>query len=133
VNVIVDTSVWSYALRRRRSQDHPSVGVLQQLVVDGQVRILGCIRQEILSGIRSAEQFRLLRDQLRAFPDEVLESKDYERAAEFFNTCRQKGIQGSNTDFLICAVAVNRDYPILTADQDFREFQRVLGFKLFAF
>jgi predicted nucleic acid-binding protein len=133
VNVIVDTSVWSYALRRRRSQEHPSVGVLQQLVVDGQVRILGCIRQEILSGIRSPEQFRLLRDQLRAFPDEVLESKDYERAAEFFNTCRQKGIQGSNTDFLICAVAVNRDYSILTADQDFREFQRVLGFKLFAF
>jgi predicted nucleic acid-binding protein len=133
VNVIVDTSVWSYALRRRRSQEHPSVGVLQQLVVDGQVRILGCIRQEILSGIRSPEQFRLLRDQLRAFPDEVLENKDYERAAEFFNTCRQKGIQGSNTDFLICAAAVNRDYSILTADQDFREFQRVLGFKLFAF
>lgn len=133
MNVIVDTSVWSYALRRRRSQEHPSVGVLQQLVVDGQVRILGCIRQEILSGIRSPEQFRLLRDQLRAFPDEVLESKDYERAAEFFNTCRQKGIQGSNTDFLICAVAVNRDYSILTADQDFREFQRMLGFKLFAF
>jgi predicted nucleic acid-binding protein len=133
VNVIVDTSVWSYALRRRRSPEHPSVGVLQQLVVDGQVRILGCIRQEILSGIRSPEQFRLLRDQLRAFPDEVLENKDYERAAEFFNTCRQKGIQGSNTDFLICAAAVNRDYSILTADQDFREFQRVLGFKLFAF
>lgn len=133
MNVIVDTSVWSYALRRRRSQEHPSVGVLQQLVVDGQVRILGCIRQEILSGIRSPEQFRLLRDQLRAFPDEVLESKDYERAAEFFNTCRQKGIQGSNTDLLICAVAANRDYSILTADQDFREFQRVLGFKLFAF
>lgn len=133
MNVIVDTSVWSYALRRRRSQEHPSVGVLRQLVVDGQVRILGCIRQEILSGIRSPEQFRLLRDQLRAFPDEVLESKDYERAAEFFNTCRQKGIQGSNTDFLICAVAVNRDYSILTADQDFREFQRMLGFKLFAF
>jgi predicted nucleic acid-binding protein len=133
VNVIVDASVWSYALRRRRSQEHPSVGVLQQLVVDGQVRILGCIRQEILSGIRSPEQFRLLRDQLRAFPDEVLESKDYERAAEFFNTCRQKGIQGSNTDLLICAVAANRDYSILTADQDFREFQRVLGFKLFAF
>ena len=132
MNVIVDTSVWSYALRRRRSQEHSSVGVLQQLVVDGQVRILGCIRQEILSGIRSP-QFRLLRDQLRAFPDEVLESKDYERAAEFFNTCRQKGIQGSNTDFLICAVAVNRDYSILTADQDFCEFQRVLGFKLFAF
>jgi predicted nucleic acid-binding protein len=133
VNVIVDTSVWSYALRRRRSQEHPSVGVLQQLVVDGQVRILGCIRQEILSGIRSPEQFRLLRDQLCAFPNEVLESKDYERAAEFFNTCRQKGIQGSNTDLLICAVAANRDYSILTADQDFREFQRVLGFKLFAF
>ena len=29
--------------------------------------MLGCIRQEILSGIRSSEQFALLRDQLRAY------------------------------------------------------------------
>jgi predicted nucleic acid-binding protein len=40
-----------------------------------------------------------------------------------FNTCRRNGIQGSNTDFLICAVAHRRSYSILTTDNDFQNFQ----------
>jgi predicted nucleic acid-binding protein len=47
---------------------------------------------------------------------------DYELAAEFYNTCRQKGIQGSNADFLICASAWHRNYGILTIDRDFQNF-----------
>jgi predicted nucleic acid-binding protein len=56
---------------------------------------------------------------------------DYEKAAEFFNACRQKGIPGSNIDFLICAAAANRGYAIFTTDNDFRIFQRVIQFTLF--
>jgi predicted nucleic acid-binding protein len=48
--------------------------------------------------------------------------EDYELAAEFFNICRSKGIQGSNTDFLICAVAHRRSYSILSTDNDFQNF-----------
>ncbi len=71
--------------------------------------MLGAIRQEILSGIRAAEQFKKLRDSLRAFPDEPLQQDDYEEAASCFNRCRGKGVQGSNTDFLLCAVALRRN------------------------
>lgn len=85
--------------------------------------IIGPIRQEILSGIREPAQYEKLRDALRAFPDLELTSADYERAAELFNLCRRNGIQGSNTDFLICAVAERLDLAILTTDQDFRLFQ----------
>lgn len=85
--------------------------------------MLGAIRQEILSGIRSSEQFTRLRDYLRIFPDMELLPEDYELAAEFFNTCRSNGIQGSNTDFLICAVAHHRSYSILTTHNDFQSFQ----------
>jgi predicted nucleic acid-binding protein len=93
--------------------------------------MLGCIRQEILSGIRSSEQFALLRDQLRAFPDEPLLIQDYERAAEFFNVCRKRGIQGSNTDFLICAVAAGREHAIFTTGKYFKRFQRAIPVALF--
>ena len=41
---------------------------------------------------------------------------DYALAGQFFNTCRANGVQGSNTDFLICAASVNHDLPILTLD-----------------
>ncbi len=124
MSVIVDTSVWSLALRRRTPPDFsPAIAILQNLITDDQVAMLGAIRQEILSGIRNLEQFTRLRDYLRAFPDLELITEDYELAAEFFNTCRSNGIQGSNTDFLICAVAHRRSYSILTTDNDFYTFR----------
>ena len=124
MSVIVDTSVWSLALRRRTPPDSsPVVTRLRDLITNDQVALLGAIRQEILSGIRSSEQFTDLRDYLRAFPDVELIPEDYEIAAEFFNTCRSQGIQGSNTDFLICAVAYRRSYSILTTDNDFHSFR----------
>lgn len=124
MSVIVDTSVWSLALRRNTPPaSSPAVTLLQDLITDDRVILLGAIRQEILSGVRSSEQFMRLRDYLRAFADLELATEDYELAADFFNTCRSNGIQGSNTDFLICAVAHRRSYSILTTDKDFQSFQ----------
>ncbi len=124
MNVVVDTSVWSLALRRNTPNDaSPIINILRDLISDGRVVLLGVIRQEVLSGIRYTEQFVRLRDYLRAFPDLELTSEDYELAAEFFNTCRSKGVQGSNTDFLLCAVAHRRGYSIFTTDKDFENFQ----------
>ena len=125
MKVLVDTSVWSLAFRRR-STAHPSVDELRRLIVAGRAAIIGPIRQEILSGIRDANAFERLRDRLGAFPDEPLTTADYERAAEFFNTCRAKGLQGSNTDFLLCAVAVRHRMPLLTTDEDFHRYATVI-------
>jgi predicted nucleic acid-binding protein len=61
-----------------------------------------------------------------AVPDLDLETADFEEAAHCFNRCRSEGIQGSNTDFLMCAVASRRHLSIFTTDGDFREFGRVL-------
>ena len=131
MKVLVDTSVWSLAFRRRAGgSDHPAVGALRSLVDEGRVAIIGPIRQELLSGIRDAASYDKLRDHLRPFSDERLETADFERAAEQFNACRAKGIRGSNTDFLICAVAERRSFPILTTDADFIQFAAVLPLSL---
>jgi predicted nucleic acid-binding protein len=132
MNVIVDTSVWSLALRRNPPSDGmTSINTLRDLIMEGQVVLLGAIRQEVLSGIRYTEQFTRLRDYLRAFPDLILTTDDYELAADFFNTCRRHGIQGSNTDFLICAVAHHRSYSIFTTDKDFENFQSYIPVTLY--
>jgi predicted nucleic acid-binding protein len=52
--------------------------------------------------------------------------QDYEKAAEVFNTCRANGVQGSNTDFLICAVSINHQLPIFSVDNDFLSYQKHL-------
>ena len=70
MRVIVDTSVWSLALRRRNQKDTPETQALTDLISEGRVVLLGAIRQEMLSGIRYPEQFERLSAALEAFPDE---------------------------------------------------------------
>lgn len=126
MRVLVDTSVWSLALRRKSGSGSPEVAELRELVSEGRVALLGAIRQEVLSGVRETKDYERLRDHLRAFEDEALGMEDHERAAEWFNACRRRGLQGSNTDFLICAVAERRSLPILTVDKDFAGFAKVI-------
>lgn len=133
MRVLVDTSVWSLALRRTENGASPTATELRRLITAHLVEITGPIRQEVLSGIRNTAQFDRLEASLAAFPDIVLDSEDYVTAAKFFNLCRSKGIQGSNTDFLICAAAVRRDLSIFTNDRDFLHFAKCLPIVLYEF
>ena len=130
MNVLVDTSVWFLALRRRGTHDAPEIDELRTLIDEGRVVMVGAIRQEILSGVRTTEHFQRLRDGLQAFPDLSLETADFEEAAACFNRCRSRGLQGSNADFLLCAVALRRKIGILTTDRDFERFAKELDFEL---
>ena len=133
MDVLVDTSVWSLALRRNQhdlnAEQHLIVGQLAELIREGRARLLGLIRQELLSGIKTNAQFERLRDTLRAFPDERIDTADYETAAKASNDCRGKGITVSVVDILICAVAIKRDQFIFTTDADFESYAEVLPLK----
>jgi len=127
VKVLIDTSVWSLALRRRTTPAaHPAVDELRRLIANGRAAVVGPIRQELLSGVRDKAVFVRLRELLQAFPDEPIVTADYERAAEHFSACRARGLQGSNTDFLLCAIANRHHMPILTTDEDFAGYARVI-------
>ncbi|HDO31327.1 MAG TPA: PIN domain-containing protein [Desulfobacteraceae bacterium] len=130
MKIIIDTCVWSLALRRNEPQSNGYVEELKELIKEVRAQLVGPIRQELLSGIKSKKQFNLLRSHLEAFEDLELEREDCELAAEYFNMARNKGVQGSNTDFLICAIATRRKMSILTTDKDFLNFQAVLPIKL---
>ena len=130
MKIIIDTCIWSLALRRNESQSNEYVEELKELIKEVRAQLVGPVRQELLSGIKSKKQFNLLRGHLAAYDDLELEREDYELAAEYFNTARKKGIQGSNTDFLICAISTRRNMPILTTDNDFSNFKAVLPFRL---
>ena len=126
MNVLVDTPVWSLALRRSRGPASREAAELAELVRDGRAVIIGPVRQELLSGIRGEQQLTLLRERLRSFPDLALETDDFELAAEHFNQCRARGVQGSNTDLLICAVSSRRNLAVFTTDRDFAAFAKVV-------
>ena len=128
--VLVDSSVWSLLLRRPPGAVSSSVDELRYLLRNRQAQLLGVVRQELLSGIRHHEQFIKLRDYLQSEPDYPVLRTHYELAAEYCNTCRQKGVQGSSTDFLICAVGALDGLAVFTSDQDFSLFARILPIKL---
>ncbi len=126
MKVIVDTSIWSLALRRKKVKTIREIKFLESLIDNQNVCMLGPIRQELLSGIKDQKQFNQLKEILSYYDDYPILSKDYELAAEYFNLCRSKGIQGSNTDFLICAVSNRSHFPIFTSDKDFGKFAKII-------
>ena len=130
MRVLVDTCIWSQALRRNNMPESAVVLELKELIQEVRAQIIGPIRQELLSGIKSERQFHLLKEHLRAFEDIPLITEDYETAAQYYNRARQKGIQGSNTDFLICSVAVRCNMVIFTTDKDFELFKTIFPIEL---
>ena len=124
MKVIVDTDVWSEALRRKKGMKSAYVDELIDLIQEGRIEIIGPIRMEVLSGIREGHIFDSFSERLAAFPDSVIPSEIYVLAARFFNLCRSKGIQGSNTDFIICACSVHWNIRILSNDKDYLLYQK---------
>jgi predicted nucleic acid-binding protein len=102
MKILIDTPIWSKALRRRKiiSDD--------KNIVDN------------------------LKEKMNGFNDFPIGTADYELAAEYSNICRKNGIRGSNTDFLICALAVRNNFEIFTTDGDFNQYKKYLPIKLFA-
>ena len=133
MKVLVDTCIWSLALRRKKlPAPRLEIVEFQELIEEVRVQLIGPIRQEILSGVKRKQQFSKLKIILSAFPDLPLVSEDFELSAEYFNTLRSKGIQGSNTDFLICAVSTRNNMPIFSNDNDFNHYKKHIPITLHA-
>ena len=134
MNVLVDTSVWSLALRRRREdlndEEKAVVKELHALIESDRARIPGVVRQELLSGIRTGHQFENLRENLGSFADVDVTTADYTEAAKLGNACRAKGISTSLVDMLLCAVAKRRDWEIFSTDPDFDRYSKLVEMRL---
>lgn len=135
MSVLIDTSVWSLALRRKpehlNTTERSIVAELEELVNEGRIRLLGVVRQELLSGVKIPEQYEKLRIELRNYPDEPVSTNDYEFAAKTSNSCKACGItMVSIVDALICSVALDRNFSIFTTDPDFLHFTKVIPIRL---
>jgi predicted nucleic acid-binding protein len=121
VNVLVDISIWSLALRRKHGStkraERAIVLELTDLIGADRVVIVGPIRQEILSGVRSDAEFDRLSERLAEFEDEPLLTADYEEAARCHNRCRG-------------AAAIRRALALFTTDSDFEQFSQKLPLTL---
>ena len=118
---LVDTCVWSLALRRRNAsrlnlEEQRLASELRAAIQVSNAAIIGPVRQEILSGIRDRAQFQRALGLLEPFADEEMIPEDFVEAARLFNLCRDHGVHCGPVDILICAVAARLGYDILSND-----------------
>lgn len=132
MNILVDTSVWSLLLHRKKKSSHPAAKKLHQLIDEGgPLCITGVIFQEVLQGIRSETQFHQIRKYLLDFPFLETTPVIHEEAAQLFNRCRKKGIQSHTIDCLIAALSLHYKCSLLTTDKDFQCIAHHFPLKLF--
>lgn len=128
---VVDTSVWSQALRRKGHRETEEVRKLTVLLKEGErIFVPGIVLQEVLQGIRSSEQFNQIRESLSYFPLLKASFDDHVFAAELFNLCRAKGVQASTIDFLIASIVIRNECVLLSSDEDFIHIAKHCELKL---
>jgi predicted nucleic acid-binding protein len=93
MRILIDTSIWSKAFRRKKitSEDKNIVDRLTWVINEFMEVIIGPIRQELLSGISDETIFNDLKEKMKGFIDFPIETIDYELVSEYSNVCRKKG------------------------------------------
>ncbi len=131
MRVLVDTSVWSLALRKKSPVDHPAVDRLSSLVLDNEdVFLTGLVLQEVLQAFRSEASFRTIVRHLEPFPLLELGRTDCISAASLHRRCAAKGVSVSTADCQIALAAIRHECLLLTADRDFERIARLSDLKL---
>lgn len=129
--IACDTSALSQFLRRSPDTANDAALKVEKLIDSNEVALFGIVRQELLSGIKLPAHFERIDLTTQALPLFFADDEDHTTAARFFNSCRSKGIQGSPIDFLICAMAVKRKFPIYTTDPDFELYEPIIPIELY--
>jgi predicted nucleic acid-binding protein len=120
VNLFVDTSVWSLALRRDATSGEPVVRRLRDALDGGEgVFTTGLVLQELLQGFRGPQVRDAVVDRFTALPSLIPDRIDHIEAAESRNACRRKGIQVGTIDVLLAQLCVRHDLVMLSTDRDF--------------
>jgi len=131
VRVLVDTSVWSLALRKRGPADHPAVQKLTRLLDDGEGVVLTAILlQEILQAFPAESTFRRLVSYFEPFELLAANREEAVAAARLHRLCASRGIAASTADCAIAAVAMIADCPLLTTDRDFERIAEISALRL---
>ncbi|HPF25553.1 MAG TPA: PIN domain-containing protein [Steroidobacteraceae bacterium] len=120
MTLLVDTSVWSLALRRDGLVDDPHVKALQAALNGGEsVVTTGLVLQELLQGFAGPRAGQDIIDRFSALPLLPSTRRDHIDAAALRNICRRAGVQLGTIDALLAQLCIRHELTLLTTDADF--------------
>ena len=126
MNLFVDTSVWSLALRRDRPEDCAEATFLARALEAGDsIFTTGLVLQELLQGFRGPRARDRIVERFSALPLLVPDREDHVHAAELRNSCRRRGVQIGTIDALLAQLCIRHELTMLTTDADFERIARL--------
>lgn len=125
MTLLVDTSVWSLALRRDGVAAEPQVRHLKDALLGSEVVVTtGLILQELLQGFSGPRARAQIIDRFAALPLLQPDRQDHVDAAALRTTCRKAGVQIGTIDALLAQLCIRHELTLLTTDRDFTHAAR---------
>lgn len=120
MTLLVDTSVWSLALRRDADSAAPEVEALRSALEGADTVVTtGLVLQELLQGFSGAKDKPKIIVGFAPLPILQPDREDHVAAAELRNACRRAGVQVGTIDALIAQLCIRHGLTLLSTDKDF--------------
>lgn len=121
MTLLVDTSVWSLAIRRDAPAIEPEVETLKDALLGADVVVTtGLVLQELLQGFSGPKAAAQIVERFAALPLLQPDREDHVAAAELRNKCWRGGVQIGTIDALIAQLCIRHDLVLLSTDNDFK-------------
>ena len=120
MTLLVDTSVWSLALRRDQQVEILEVELLKRALLAGDTVVTtGIVIQELLQGFVGPKDRTRIIERFQALPLLNPDRHTHIAAAELRNRCRRNGVQLGTIDALLAQLCIEHELSLLTTDKDF--------------
>jgi predicted nucleic acid-binding protein len=133
--IVVDTSVWSLAFRRRGwpNEVMPNVVKLLKILTKEQQEVVvpGIVFQELLSGVKDEAQGERIKELMDGYPIVLAAKEQHIEASNISNVCRKVGVSAAAVDCLIAAQCIMLNGVLLTLDDDFKRISKCCGLRLY--
>jgi len=123
-SIMVDTSVWIEYFKN--NEDIASI--IDNLLDKNQICITGPVVSELLQGIKTEKELKLLNMYIDGIPYVPCSIDDWKDAGSFLYDLRRKGITIPLTDMIIAVVSIRHGMKIFTFDN---HFEKIPGVELF--
>ena len=133
MTLLVDTSVWSLALRRDAEASEPEVRHLKEALLGADVVVTtGLVLQELLQGFSGAKASAQIIERFAALPLIQPTREDHVAAAELRNACRRAGVQVGTIDAIIAQLCLRHELTLLSTDKDFKSAAKHFPLRLWS-
>jgi len=132
--ILVDTCVLSEAFRKasKVSKFAKQIDFFKQMILDDwPIAIPGIVFQEFLTGFGTEKKLNMARQAMDGFSVILADEEDHLLASRIRSQCLSKGVSAHGIDCLIASTAINRNYRLLTFDEDFAAIAKVCHLKMF--